>query len=205
MKPRPGRPNPGTKRSESLAVWSESIRLNARSRPPSQRRRPYRDFGAIPGVKLFHDVPHVNLHSALAHVQLIGDHLVGLALTDGLDHRQLASGDRALQCMFGLNRLSLPGLEQALRRNVSAACRDKSQGLDKNLKSRAHRDVTVRPLAQGGVSLVEIVRLGQDHRSHGRVQIHQQRKFDGRLLLGQRDVGQQYDRRPPVGVNLRQF
>jgi len=37
------------------------------------------DFSPVPGLELFHDVSDMHLHGALAHVELIGDDLVGLA------------------------------------------------------------------------------------------------------------------------------
>ena len=53
------------------------------------------DFSAVASLDLAHDVADVNFDGTLAHIELVGDDLIGLTLAQAINHLELFRGEMA--------------------------------------------------------------------------------------------------------------
>ena len=114
-----------------------------------QRVGPAYQFGSVSGLQPSHHISHMNLHGALAHIELVGDELVGRALAQAFQDGQLPLSEHIrrtiVPCNLGLGLVGRSSQQEAAGRHESASDIDKLDRSDCDLQIEAHRYISLGP------------------------------------------------------------
>lgn len=144
-----------------------------------------RDLGPVLRFQLLHDVADMHLHGALAHVQFVGDALVGLALPKNGKDGRLTRREETLRLAI-LGRIgvfcTLPRHHRACRRERAARFHE-THGFDRDIKRDACRNIAARAAFQCRDDMIHVLRLGNNDDRDIDSSVRQDRQFAPDLSL----------------------